>query len=393
MGTPQLGALAVGTAAFTASFWLFSFLAYGVTPRVARAFGTGDDAAAARTGVQALLLAVSIGAVLTMLGLLFAEHVVRMLGASGDVARFAEPYLRIRILAAAAVLIVQVGNGWLRGAQDTRTAFVITAGGAVVNVVLDYILIYPVGWGVEGAAWATVIGQALSAALFVAIMLRRMRGPRWRWDRGEARALGRVGLDLSVRTGSLLAALTIATSVAARMGQVPLASWQIAMQVFLLLALTLDSVAIAAQALIALRLGAGEPEPVTAVGRRLMSWGTGLGLGLSVVLLVLSRPVTSIFSADPEVVSATAALLVWLAIVQPLAAIAFTLDGILIGASDTRFLAVAMAASSAVYVGLAVVALQQDWGIAGLAVGMTVWLFTRVATTGIRWQREKWVTV
>ena len=388
-----MGALAVGTAAFTASFWLFSFLAYGVTPRVARAVGAGDTEAAARTGVQALLLALSIGALLTLLGVALAGPIVRLLGAGKEVAAFAEPYLRIRILAATPVLIVQVGNGWLRGAQDTRTPFVVTVAGAALNVVLDYVLIYPVGWGVRGAAWATVIGQTLSAGIFVAIMMRRVRGARLVWDRTEARALGRVGFDLAVRTGSLLVALTVATSVAARMGQVRLGSWQIAMQVFLLLALTLDSIAIAAQALVGLRLGAGVPGSATAVGRRLMWWGTGLGVALGLLLLSSGRPIAAIFSADPDVISATASLLMWLALVQPLAAMAFTLDGILIGASDTRFLAVAMAASSVLYVGLALTALDRGWGTGGLAAGMTVWLVARVATTGTRWRSERWAAV
>jgi Na+-driven multidrug efflux pump len=124
-----------------------------------------------------------------------------------------------------------------------------------------------------------------------------------------------------------------------------------------------------------------------------MWWGTGLGLSLGVLLLMLSRPVAGVFSADPEVVTATADLLVWLALVQPLAAIAFTLDGILIGASDTRFLAAAMAASSVLYVALALFALERDWGTGGLAAGMTVWLVARVTTTGARWRGERWATV
>jgi Na+-driven multidrug efflux pump len=115
-------------------------------------------------------------------------------------------------------------------------------------------------------------------------------------------------------------------------------------------------------------------------------------VALGVLLLLLSRPIATIFSSDPEVISATASLLVWLALMQPLGAIAFTLDGILIGASDTRFLAVAMAASSALYVGLALLALDRGWGTAGLAAGMTVWLIARAATTGARWRGERWAS-
>jgi putative MATE family efflux protein len=390
LGTEELGAVAVGTAAFTASFWLFSFLAYGVTPRVARSFGSGQMSDARRTGVQALILALGIGALLTAVGTTLADPIVRALGAVPEIAADAETYLRIRVLSAAPVLVVQVGNGWMRGVQDTRTPMYIATAGAALNVVLDYALIYPAGLGVAGAAWATVIGQSLAAGVFLLVLGPRLRGAVWRVEPQEARSLLRVGADLIVRTGSLLGAMTLATSVAARMGVVTLGAWQVTMQIFLLLALSLDSVAIAAQALIGKFLGAGDPEGAKAISRRLMEWGLMVGVALTVVLVVLRKPIAGIFSDDPEVVLATAGLLVWLALVQPLSGLAFTLDGILIGASDTRFLAGSMLVASAVYAALALVALTLDWGTAGLALGATVWLLARTVTTGARWARGHW---
>ena len=390
LGTAELGAVAVGTAAFTASFWLFSFLAYGVTPRVARALGAQDRVEADRIGVQALLLAVGIGVTVSILGVALAGPIVRLLGASGDVALHAEPYLRVRVLSSTAVLVGQVGHGWLRGAQDTRTPMYVATAGALANVVLDYVLIYPAGLGVVGAAWATVIGQGGVAMAFVFVLLRRMHRPRWTFEWHTARSLIKVGVELAIRTGALLAGLTIATSVAARMGEVELASWQIAMQVFLLLALTLDSVAIAAQALIGKRLGAAGPISSRALSTRLMSWGLGLGLVLCLVLVGITRPVSGIFSDDVRVIASAAGLLMWLAFVQPLSAVAFTLDGILIGASDTRFLAVSMAASSLLFITISLTALRQDWGTAGLAAGATVWILVRVMTTGVRWWGGRW---
>jgi putative MATE family efflux protein len=261
--------------------------------------------------------------------------------------------------------------------------YVATAG-ALVNVVLDYLLIYPAGMGVEGAAWATVIGQGLVAAIFVMTLLRRMHVPGWRFDGAVARSLIRVGIDLAIRTGALLAGLTFATSVAARMGSVEVAAWQIAMQVFLLLALTLDSVAIAAQALIGKRLGEAGGPSAHDLSNRLMSWGLALGIVLTLVLVWITRPVADVFSNDPRVVTSAAGLLMWLAFLQPLSAAAFTLDGILIGASDTRFLAVSMALSSLVFVGICLLALWLGWGIAGLATGATLWMGVRVITTGAR---------
>lgn len=393
LGTPQLGAVAIGTAAFTASFWLFSFLAYGVTPRVARAVGRGDPAAAASTGVQAIYLAVGLGAAVSLLGVIFAGPVVRALGAGDGVEGFAETYLRIRICSAIPVLLAQVGHGWLRGDQDTRTPMYIALAGALANVVLDYVLIYPAGLGVNGAAWATVASQTAVAAAFLVVLARRFVHPRWRFSAEIARQLLGVGADLAVRTGALLAALTVATAIAARMGEVPLGAWQIAMQAFLLLALTLDSIAIAGQALIARFLGAGSPDRAMEVGRRLMFLGLILGLLLFGLLAVVARPLAGVFTDDPAVTAAAGGLILWVAAIQPLSAIAFTLDGILIGASDTRFLATSMVISSAVYVALASVALSRGWGTAGLAVGATIWLAIRSATTGARFVRGRWAVV
>jgi MATE family multidrug resistance protein len=393
LGAEELGAVAVGTAAFTASFWLFSFLAYGVTPRVARFVGANDDRNAARIGVQALLMALSIGAVITILGVVLAGPIVRLLGADADIQGLAESYLRIRVLSATAVLVAQVGHGWLRGTQNTRTPMFIAVGGAGLNIGLDYLLIYSFGMGVQGAAWATVIGQYLAAGAFLVILTRRFNGAgaRWRFERDVASGLLRIGADLVVRTGALLGALTLTTSVAARMSLDSLGAWQITMQLFLFLSLVLDSVAIAAQALVGKYLGAGTRADARAVSARLMEWGLLIGLVAGLALFLGRSGLASLFSNDESVVASAAWLVAWLAAVQPLSALAFTLDGILIGASDTRFLAQSMLLSSVAFAAVSLASLNLDWGTPGLAAGATLWLALRTATTGWRWRGDRWM--
>jgi putative MATE family efflux protein len=267
----------------------------------------------------------------------------------------------------------------------------IVTTGAAANALLDYLFIYPLGWGVAGAAWATVIGQTGAALAFAFVLRRRMRPATWRWHGPSLRELLKVGVALVIRTGVLLGALTVATSAAARMGVVPLASWQIAMQVFSLLAFTVDSVAIAAQALVGNRLGTGRAADATAIGRRLLGWGIGLGAALLLVLVPLARPLAGAFSDDRAVVEAAAGLLVWIGLLQPVSAIAFTLDGILMGASDMRFLAAAMAACSAAFVPIALLSLGAGWGTGGLTAGLAVWLVLRSALTGWRFGGGGWI--
>ncbi len=390
LGTPQLGALAIGTAAFTASFWIFSFLAYGLTPRVARAFGAGDQSEIDSLGIQAFWLACLCGISVTIAGVLLARPVVELLGARGPVLTFAEPYLRIRVLSAAPVLLVQAAQGWMRGVQDTKTPMIIILAGAALNAVLNYVLIYPLGMGVRGAAWATVIGQTLAATALLIAVGRRMKEPRLHFDVGVTKSLLRVGLDLTVRTGALLAAMSIATAVAARMSAVVLASWQIAMQMFLLLAFTSDSIAIAAQAMVGKFLGAADRSRAKEVSDRMITLGLALGAVLCLVLAAGAGPIARVFTGDPTVLSVATGLLVWVALIQPLSSFAFTLDGILIGASDTRFLAAAMVASSLLYAAASMFALRSGSGAAGLALAATLWLLARSATTATRFYRGRW---
>ncbi len=386
LGASELGAVAVGSAAFTASFWLFSFLAYAVTPIVARALGRGDETAATAIGVQALLIATIVGVSLAGLGLLFAEPIVSLLGGSGEVADLGVPYLQIRVLAAPFVLIALAGNGWLRGAQNTRTPMFISIAGAAANAVLGWVLIYPIGMGVPGAAWAIVICQGAAALAFVIVLRGRFHLPRWRFDPAVARSLLTVGVELVVRTGALLAGLTLATSLAARMGEIPLASWQIVMQIFLLLSLTMDSIAIAAQALVAKELGALDTGAARRIGDRLMELGLILGTALGVLLFVASGPLASVFTSDIRVEAETRDLIRMLAVAQPVAAAAFTLDGILIGALETRFLAYSMVGASIVFAAFSFLAYSNDWGTSGLALGAGIWMVARLATTLYRYR-------
>lgn len=390
LGVPQLGGLAVGVAAFTASFWIFSFLAYGVTPRVARALGAGNAAEAGRVGMQALQLAVLLGGLITLLGVVFTGPIVQLFGASDAVVRYAEPYLRIRVLAAVPVLIAQVGQGYLRGAHDTRTPTYIVVAGALANVLVGYVLIFELGWGVEGAAWATVVCQAGAAAAFLVVLRRRMVRVGWRPDPALMKSLIRVGGELALRTGSLLTGLTMATAIAARIGTTSVGGWQIAMQLFLLLSLTMDSVAIAAQALVASHLGAGEVERAREVGRRLIALGIYLGMALMAMLLATAYPLAGVFTDSPAVSALATALLIWVALLQPVGAVAFTLDGILIGASDTGFLAIAMALSTAVFVAVMVVLYGVGLGISGLVTGMSIWMLLRAGTTWWRFRGNGW---
>ncbi|MBT8202403.1 MAG: MATE family efflux transporter, partial [Acidimicrobiia bacterium] len=174
LGTTSLAALGIDAALFGLAFFAFNFLAYGVTPLVAKALGEGDRERAASLISNALVAAIGLGVAVTILVQIVAVPALELMGATGDVLAEATGYLRIRVLAAPAVLIITLGHGAFRGHQDTRTPLYVTLALNAVNLVLDPVLIFGLDWGLNGAAVATLVAQWFGAAWFLALIGRRL---------------------------------------------------------------------------------------------------------------------------------------------------------------------------------------------------------------------------
>ena len=149
-----------------------------------------------------------------------------------------------------------------------------------------------------------------------------------------------------VRTGRCWPASWSPAPCCARVGAATLAAHQIAFQLFVFLALVLDAIAIAGQVLVGRALGAGDADGARAAARRMIGLVARGGAGLGGVLLALAGVLPRAFTGDPAVLDRRATLWPLFALMQPAAAVVFALDGILIGAGDTRYLAAAMVVAS-----------------------------------------------
>jgi len=354
LGVVDLAALGVDTAIFGFAFFGFNFLAYVTTPLVARALGRGKDDEARRWVGDALLLAVGLGALTTLALEVAAPALVDLMGASAEVAGPAVAYLRIRALATPAVLVVMTGHGAFRGHKDTKTPLAVAAGVNGLNLVLDPILIFALGLGLEGAAMATVVAQYAGAVWFLRLIRRRRMATRTA-RLGDAvpslLALGRSGALLTARTGFLLAALTVAASKATRIGPEEIAAHQLVAQLFLLTAMLADSFAIAAQALVGESAGKGDIGPLRALVRRLCWWGAWAGIILAVFVFV-GRHGLAVLAADEAVADLTVRAGGAAAAMQPVGALVFVADGVFLGFLALGTMVASTGAGAASAVGL-----------------------------------------
>jgi putative MATE family efflux protein len=392
LGGPQLAALGLAGTVLAGAFTIFNFLTYGTTSVVARASGAGRDAEAARLAAQALWVSLAIGFALLVACEVVAEPLLRGLGGHGQSGEYALTYFRIAAFGLPAALVALAGQGYLRGVSNLRRPLEIVVAANVVNLVLEVLFVYVFHWGIAGSAAGTAIAQAGMGLVFAAELLRP-HAPSRRPSLAEMRPMLRVGRQIFVRTAALYACFLVAASVLARMGDAEIGAHQIAYQLFLFIALILDAIAIAGQVIVGRMLGAGDADGSYDAALRMIGWSVVVGGVFALILAPLSHALPAAFTDDPAVLHQAALLWPFLVAMQPLGGAVFALDGILIGAGDTRYLMWSMLAASAVFIVLAALALALDWGIVGVWAGLDILIASRLALLWPRFTTRRWAVV
>ncbi|GAA1741645.1 MATE family efflux transporter [Rothia terrae] len=392
LGTPQLAGLTLGSTVVQTVIGLSVFLSYSTTPAVARAFGAGNLKQAYTAGRDGLLTALLLGVLVGGILWIFAPAIVTILGGQGDVHGFGVDYLRWSMPGLPAMLAVLAAVGVLRGMQDTKTPLYVATAGAVLNAALNWVLVYPVGMGVAGSALGTSVVQWLMALVLGAMVVRGMRAHGVPFALHGSGVLGvlKVGSWLMLRTLSMRIALLATVFVATTQGAENLAAYQLVLTFFNFLAFALDSLAIAAQALLGKELGARdltlleERDAVVHLKNRLVRWALGFGVVTALLCPLIGFFAAPLFTADPAVQYLFALALLVVTVGQPLASYVFILDGVLIGAQDVRYLALASLVNAVVYLPMLAAVYLVFSGDATAAGFVWLWISYAIGYMGMR---------
>ena len=395
LGRSELGGLAVALTALNLGVYGAGFLAMVTSQRVAFRNGAGDQAGAARSAVAAYWLALGIGVALGGVALFAARPLAAALGADGLVLDRAATYLRFAALGVPFQLFVLAGNGHRRGLADTRTSLRILVAANLVNIALEVLFVYGLSLGVAGSALGTTCAQVLSGLwfLFGSARLVAAASVSWRPRAEDVVDLMRGGSVIVVRTLALLAALTAATAVAARLGEAPLAGHQVGIQVFFLLALSLDALAVPAATFVAEALGRVDGEGARRVAGRCVRLSLLASLVTGGVTVAVAPVLPRLFTDEPDVRRSATVALVSCGLFQPLAGLAFAFDGVLLGAGDFEALRRAMLLALVPFALPAALTLWWRWpGIGGVWLALGCWLGARAVLLGRRWRSGSWLT-
>jgi putative MATE family efflux protein len=395
LGTVPLGGLALASTVLNTLVWVFNFLSYGTTVRVAVRRGRGDREGAAADALQALWLALAIGVMVSLVIGLGARSLLGVLGDDRAVIAQGTTYLQISAIGVPFQFITLAAIGYLYGLPDTTRPFVVAAAANGLNLVLELVLVFGFDRGIAGSAWGTVIAQMAGAAAMLVIVVPRLRSdglhrlvvvPRVMWE------VVKVGAHLVQRTAFLLAALAVATATASKVGTAQLAGHQIAAQAFLFLAIGIDMFKVSGQSLVGHALGSGDRAEAQNLVVHLKRWSWRAGIALTGLVLVLTPALPHLFSNDPQVIHSAQLALLVLAAMQIPAAITFVLDGVLMGANDFRDLrwqtTMAFVAALPVF---AIVYVHPSIGITGVWAALFVWVCVRAARNHHRVQGTAWM--
>lgn len=340
LGAAPLAALGVGTMALSAVFWIFNFLGIGTQTEVAQALGADDRARAAHAAGLAINLAFLTGVVLIVLGVLAAHPVSRWMGATAGIETNAVLYIRIRLLAAPAVLVTVAAFGALRGIHDMKTPLWIAVTVNAINLALDWPLVFGLGpipaFGIAGAAAASAASQWVGAVWAIGAVRRKI-GVSRPFDFHGTGPLLTIGGDLFLRTGLLTAFLVLTTRAATRIGAEAGAAHQAIRQVWQFTALFLDAFAVSGQSLIAWYVGGGRSAEARRVAGVVLIWSVITGAFLGVVMIA-GQPLFERLLVPPAALPLFGAAWWIAAVSQPLNGVSFGTDGIHWGTRDFRFL-------------------------------------------------------
>ena len=340
LGAEPLAALGVGTMLLSAVFWIFNFLGVGTQTEVAQAIGRDDRPGAARMGTLALGLGGLCGLGLALVAFPLAPWLAGVMGGQGDVALFSEQYIRYRLLGGPAVILTMAAFGVLRGAQDMRTPMWVACGVNLLNIGLDWLLIFGAGpfpaMGVAGAALASSLSQ-WAGAVAVGIQVVRRTGFDTSLRLGDCRRLLSIGWDMFLRTGMATLFLLMCTRAATRAGAETGAAHQAIRQVFVFTVLFLDCFAITGQSLVGYFVGKRDMVQVVKAARTVCLWSFGTGVVLCMGML-LGQNAVAVALVPQEAWPLFFSGWTVAAVLQPINSLSFATDGIHWGTGDFTFL-------------------------------------------------------
>lgn len=351
-----IGAVALGSVIFNFIYSSLAFLRMGTTGMTAMRYGASDKAGILAVLRTSLITALILGFTLLLTRPLIARWGFQLLGGSEEVSQLARSYFNIRILAAPAVMLHYVLQGWFIGMQDARSPMYVMLVENVLNIFFNLFFVLFMGMSSDGVALGTVLARY--TGLFFSLYFLKNKYPefvdaliinRGRDGYVSLKAFFAVNADLFIRTLLLITVLSAFTSRSARQGEVILAANSLLMQFFYFFSYLTDGLAFAAESLTGRFRGGRLMLRLRLTVNRILFFGFVLALVFSVLYFAAAPSLLMLLTSQAVIRQTALAFLPYIWMVPLISFGAFLWDGIYIGATATRSLRNIMIPASALF--------------------------------------------
>ena len=379
----SIAAVAIGAAITQFVIGVWSLLRMGTTGFTAQAWGACDARALLRQLASGSIIALVIGLLLVILRPLYIAPAAALLQGSASLQLpEAETYLHYSFLGAPAALLLYVLNGWLIGVQRMKLVMSVSILCNLLNIFFSFLLAFPADLGVGGLALGTALAQYCAVGLLLLGAVRsqgrllRLVRRDLLWHPPTLLRYFHVGKYLLIRT-LLLQAVTLSfIRYGGLIGVTTLAANSLLMQLFTLFSYFMDGLAYAAEALVGEAIGARAYRRLSDTVSLVLRTGAVTALTVSLLYLAIPHPFLTLLTDKEEVLRRALDYSYWMGAVPLVSFGAFLWDGILVGATDSRTMGLAMIFAALTFFLVAQLTLV-PFGVHGLWLAFLSYLLVR----------------
>ncbi|WP_127018918.1 MATE family efflux transporter [Flagellimonas beolgyonensis] len=384
-GLESLAAAGIVGSFLSMLIWVLGQTRSSISAIISQYLGAGRLEEVKNLPAQAIFFNIMLSVVVLLSTVFIIEPIFELFNASGKILDYCISYYSIRVWGFPLTLFTFAIFGIFRGLQNTYYPMIIAIIGALLNIVLDFILVYGVeGWVpalyLEGAAWASLIAQAVMALMAFVLLLKKTEiSMKLTFPLNkEIKRVVFMSLNLFVRALALNAALILAVREATALGDAYIGAHTIAINLWLFAAFFIDGFAAAGNSMGGKLLGAGDYDGLWNLAKKVVSYGMVVSVVLMVFGFLFYRPIGHLFSNETVVLQTFYGIFYIVILGLPMNTLAFVFDGLFKGLGEMKYLRnVLMSATFLGFVPTLCLGKFMGWGFYAIWIAFVVWMMIR----------------
>ena len=394
--TESLAAVGIAGSFISAMIWILAQTRSAISAIISKYLGAKKLDEIATLPAQIIVINLILSGIICFITLFFVDEIFQLYNASGLVLKYSVEYYKIRAIGIPLTLFIFSVFGIFRGLQNTYWPMVISIIGALLNIGLDFVLVFGIDgfinpMNVKGAAWASVIAQAVMAILALVLLLKKTPfNLKLTFTLNkEIKNLLALSLNLMVRALALNVALYLANSYATKYGNNHIAAQTIAFQIWLFFAFFIDGYSSVGSIVSGKLLGEKNYKKLWRLSIKLTRYSIIVSILLALFCAIFYFPIGRLFSKDLLVLHSFYSIFWIVLIMQPINAVAFVFDGIFKGLGEASILRNLLL--TATFLGFIPVLLIGDYfnlKLYAIWMAFTVWMLMRAGILVFKFRRK-----